>query len=154
MRHLGNLLGSRQSVDRSLSDLEVAGHFPYGHDGVFSSAGLHSLGQLDGRKRQHSTKFSSLFLYFKIINMHPLFAHTEAVSNKYRFKKYFEIALFSELPHCDVWQGYLGAIIRRRHVDIRPPNLQRPHLNPGRKAQIPRRLAQSAALHHPCRNPL
>ena len=53
-----DLFGSRQPVDGSLGDLEVVGDFPYGHDGVVSWAGWHGLGQMDGRKRQHSAKFS------------------------------------------------------------------------------------------------
>ena len=53
-----DLLGSCQPVDGSLGDLEVVGDFPDGHDGVVSSAGWHGLGQIGGRKRQHSAKFS------------------------------------------------------------------------------------------------
>jgi transposase InsO family protein len=49
---------SRQPVDSSLGDLEVVGDFPDGHDGVFSAAGWHGLGQMGGRKQQHNTKFS------------------------------------------------------------------------------------------------
>ena len=53
-----DLFGSRQPVDSSLSDLEVVGDFPDGHDGVVSWAGWHGLGQVGGRKHQHSAKFS------------------------------------------------------------------------------------------------
>jgi ABC-type Mn2+/Zn2+ transport system ATPase subunit len=54
----GNLLRPCQPVDSSLGDLQVVGDFPDDHDGVVSWAGWHGLGQFDGRKRQHSAKFS------------------------------------------------------------------------------------------------